>query len=144
MTPSMSNQQLALPSPYGYNMGYHVSLRAHGDFDAEGAKEVITGYGCPARVADKAIACLKSSERYDCVMMPYVYWGSHSAIKRRLGQCGVELIELSKPNNAARSLEEQKARERADAERPGSLYKQIRAEQEVQEFRRMFGLFGRA
>lgn len=135
----MSQPQLALPAPYGYRKGYHISLRAQEGFDAENAQAVIMEYGCPRSVADKAISCLKASERYDCVMMPRVFSDNHAALVRKLQASGVELRLLSEPHPRSREALAVQARQMAESRRPGSRYQQIQLEQQREFFLNILG-----
>lgn len=86
-----------LPAPYGYAEGYHISLRSHEGFDPAATKSAIMAYGCPGRIADKAISCLKSSNRYDCVVSPQ-WFSSVGQLRDKLGRAGVDMETLHKPD----------------------------------------------
>lgn len=103
--------QLALPAPYGYKEGYHISLRAEEGFDEPRTEEIIVQFGCPRRIAKKAISCLHSSNRYDCVVSPF--WFAHEASYLRvdLAKAGVHCLLLGKPDPAYPGRAAQKARQ---------------------------------
>lgn len=95
----MSNQQLALPAPYGYNDGYHVTLTAKDGFDEPGAIQAVMSFGCPRKVADRAISCLRHSNRYDCVMSPHAWGdGQDRGLRSRLQAVGCDIELRAGPN----------------------------------------------
>jgi hypothetical protein len=129
----MSNQQLALPAPYGYNDGYHVTLTAKDGFDEVGAMDVVMSFGCPRRVAGKAIDCLRASNRYDCVMSPQAWNdGQYRDLRGRLQNIGCDIELRSRPNyndpgqpaRFARQAEQRAYHTREGGERNGYRYAQ--------------------
>lgn len=89
---------LALSAPYGFAEGFHISLIAEDGFDARRAEEIIVRFGCPKRVAEKAISCLQYSNRYDCVVSPTWFAYEQSDLRHQLGKTGVEMQVRSRPD----------------------------------------------
>jgi len=92
-----STQQLALPAPYGYKDGYHISLRAEEGFNLLETEQTLVRFGCPRRIAQKAMSCLRNSQRYDCVVSPEWFRDDGRALKQQLFDEGVEVVVLGKP-----------------------------------------------
>lgn len=128
----MAKEQLLLPAPYGYAKGFHISLTAADGFDEETTVGVVCMFGCPPRIARKAVSCLKHSGRYDCVMSPQA-WGDglDRNLRAKLAGAGVQLILLSKPNPSDPGLRIRDIRDRRD----GSI-KRVHDEYEASELER--------
>lgn len=92
-------QALALPAPYGYKEGFHISLRARDEgFNPDGARKAIIAYSCPPKIADKAIGCLCASRRYDCVVSPSWFKYEGAELRSKLGKQGVDVELLGRPD----------------------------------------------
>lgn len=92
-----STQQLALPAPYGYKDGFHISLRSTDDTNLQATEDVIVKFGCPRRIAQRAISCLRSSHRYDCVVSPEWFRDDGESLRDSLEATGASVELLGKP-----------------------------------------------
>lgn len=132
----MSDQQLALPAPWGFADGYSVSLMTRTDmfhpFDPERAKVAIMKFGCPARIADKAVSCLQASDRYDCVLNPALMRYDGDRLRGWLREAGIDLAVNRRPNLDEPGMEERKMRQLRDQVRtPNSQYNAIMREEDA-------------
>lgn len=94
----MDSKQLALPAPYGYKDGWHISLRSVEGFNLLETERTLVQFGCPRKIAAKAISCLRSSNRYDCVVSPEWFRDDGRSLKTQLDAEGVDVVVLGKPD----------------------------------------------
>lgn len=103
--------QLTLPAPFGYKVGYHISLRTTASFKPADVERILVAYKCPAPIAKKAISCLGHSGRYDCVVAPYWFNHDETEVARKLAPAGVELVLLGRPDYGYPGLAAQQQRQ---------------------------------
>lgn len=61
---------LRLPFPFGLylnNPGTHIAISAP-HYHAKQIANAAKAYGCPTRARAKIVECIRSSERYDCIV----------------------------------------------------------------------------
>lgn len=99
---------LALPEPYGYGGGHHISLRCNTRIiDSGKVKTILETYGCYPPAVPKILSSLQHGGRYDCVLQAQWFANQHVFIIKELELQGVDLIVLwEMPNRKLKSLYE--------------------------------------
>lgn len=92
MQPASRTEVKLLTAPYGYGQGEHISLRTAGPVDEGLLEELLKGFSCYPPAIPKIKACLRYSNRYDCVVQAAWFNRQKHALGEQARAIGVQVF----------------------------------------------------